>query len=73
MSNYCGECRFDVKKKTGPNACPFNALYWDFLARHRDKLGANPRLAPVYRTWGKMEEGRQRELRKSAAAFLQEL
>jgi deoxyribodipyrimidine photolyase-related protein len=35
MSDYCGSCRYKVKKRTGPDACPFNALYWDFLARHR--------------------------------------
>ncbi|MEM9378219.1 MAG: cryptochrome/photolyase family protein, partial [Pseudomonadota bacterium] len=26
MSNYCGGCRYDVKQKTGPDACPFNPL-----------------------------------------------
>ena len=37
MSDYCGGCRYDVKQRTGPNACPFNALYWDFIARHREQ------------------------------------
>ncbi len=22
MSNYCGPCRYDVKQRTGPDACP---------------------------------------------------
>lgn len=51
MSDYCASCRYDVSKRTGEDACPFNALYWDFLARHRDKLGSNRRLAMPYRTW----------------------
>ena len=31
MSDYCRSCRYDPKVKTGPDACPFNALYWIFL------------------------------------------
>lgn len=54
MSDYCGGCRYDVKDRTGPDACPFNSLYWDFLARNRERLGSNPRLAQAYRGWDRM-------------------
>ena len=27
MSNYCSSCGYDVKARTGPRTCPFNALY----------------------------------------------
>ncbi|UUX48573.1 cryptochrome/photolyase family protein [Nisaea acidiphila] len=70
MSDYCGACRFDVKQKTGDSACPFNYLYWDFLARNRDKLDGNPRLGPVYRTWDRMTADKQASYRESAAEFL---
>ncbi len=73
MSDYCSECRFDVKQRTGPDACPFNALYWDFLDRNKDKLGDNNRLAMPYRTWDKMDENTQRDIRDSAATFLNHL
>jgi (6-4)DNA photolyase len=43
MSNYCGSCLYDVKQRTGSKACPFNALYWDFIARHRKKIGRESR------------------------------
>ena len=45
MSDYCGDCRFDRKQRVGDDACPFTTLYWDFLARHRDKLGGVRRMA----------------------------
>jgi deoxyribodipyrimidine photolyase-related protein len=45
MSDYCGDCRFDRKQRTGPDACPYTTLYWDFLARHADRFGKNPRMA----------------------------
>lgn len=70
MSNYCKNCIFDVKKKTGSDACPFNALYWDFLDRNRAQLQRNPRLGPVYRTWDKMTSPKQAEYLDSAKAFL---
>ena len=38
MSDYCGHCRYDVKQRVGEDACPFNALYWDLLARHETRF-----------------------------------
>jgi deoxyribodipyrimidine photolyase-related protein len=45
MSDACRSCRYDPKQRTGPDACPYTTLYWDFLARHADVFAANPRLA----------------------------
>ncbi|MFZ5745078.1 MAG: cryptochrome/photolyase family protein [Pseudomonadota bacterium] len=73
MSNYCGTCRYNVKLKTGPAACPFNALYWHFLDRNVDKLGRNIRLANPYATWRRMSEEKRTEYLASAEAFLQQL
>ncbi|MEA9563035.1 MULTISPECIES: cryptochrome/photolyase family protein [unclassified Xanthomonas] len=49
MSDYCSGCRYQRKARTGARACPYNALYWDFLARQRPLLGTNERLAMPYR------------------------
>ena len=70
MSDHCGNCRYSVSKKTGEGACPFNALYWDFLARNEDMLKGNPRMGQMYATWSRMGEDKQREYRDSARAFL---
>ncbi|WAH63127.1 cryptochrome/photolyase family protein [Xanthomonas hortorum] len=49
MSDYCGGCKYQRKARVGAQACPYNALYWDFLARQRTLLHANERLAMPYR------------------------
>jgi deoxyribodipyrimidine photolyase-related protein len=73
MSDYCGHCRYDVTKRVGEDACPFNALYWDFLARHRGKIGDNRRLRMPYRTWDKQSPPAQTATLAQAAAFLEAL
>lgn len=45
MSDYCGDCRYDHRARVGDDACPFTTLYWDFLARHREVLEGNHRMA----------------------------
>jgi deoxyribodipyrimidine photolyase-related protein len=44
MSDYCAACRYDPKKATGDDACPFTTLYWDYLSRNRVRLQGNPRM-----------------------------
>jgi deoxyribodipyrimidine photolyase-related protein len=53
---------------TGETACPFNALYWDFFARNRNKLEANQRLPFVYTTWDKFSPDRQTGIKDQAAS-----
>ena len=45
MSDYCGSCAYDRRKRTGPDACPFTTLYWAFLDRHQERFAASPRMA----------------------------
>ena len=70
MSDYCGGCRYKVSERTGPEACPFNYLYWDFVSRNEALLARNPRTSQVVRAWRKLEPDRQMAVRKSAARFL---
>ena len=73
MSDYCAGCKYDVKVKTGPGACPFNYLYWDFIARHRELVKANPRMAQMVRGWDQFSADRQAEVKADAARFLSQL
>ncbi|MFF5176116.1 cryptochrome/photolyase family protein [Micromonospora sp. NPDC000089] len=45
MSDYCGGCRYDPRNRVGPDACPFTAGYWAFLARNRGRIPGNARMA----------------------------
>ena len=73
MSDYCGDCAYDVKAKTGTDACPFNLLYWAFLDRHRARFEKNPRMANMYRTWDKLDADRRAATLSQAQDFLHRL
>jgi deoxyribodipyrimidine photolyase-related protein len=73
MSDYCRGCAYDVKAKAGPKACPFNYLYWDFIARHHDRLKGNPRMGQMVRSYDRFSEDRKAEIASDAAAFLSRL
>jgi deoxyribodipyrimidine photolyase-related protein len=73
MSDYCGHCRYKVKEKTGPDACPFNALYWNFIATHQDRFSANPRMAQMVRAYQRFDAQAQKDILTQAAAFLSRL
>ena len=59
-----------IKQKTGEQACPFNYLYWDFIARHKSQLSSNQRLAMIYNTWQKMPDKKKDAILDSAQQFL---
>lgn len=70
MSNFCDHCPYDVSQTTESNACPFNALYWDFMARNQDKLKQNHRLPYVYATWEKFGSQKQKAIHTKAAEII---
>jgi deoxyribodipyrimidine photolyase-related protein len=70
MSDYCGKCHYDVKDAVGERACPFNALYWDFMARHAERFAGNQRMSMTLRTLERMDPARVQALRDRAGKFL---
>ncbi len=73
MSNYCGGCAFDVKQRTGTKACPFNALYWDFISHHRETISSNPRMGQMVRTYDKFADDERARITESAKRILANL
>jgi deoxyribodipyrimidine photolyase-related protein len=73
MSDYCKGCRYSPKLATGDDACPFNYLYWDFVARQEDRLRGNPRMGMVYRNLERMDPERLAAMRTLADRARQDL
>jgi deoxyribodipyrimidine photolyase-related protein len=73
MSDYCKGCLYNVNEKTGPTACPFNYLYWDFMIRNYDVLHKNPRLGMAYNSLRKMTPEKLEDIKVSAENFFKTL
>lgn len=73
MSDYCKTCHYDKKQKVTEQACPFNALYWNFFERNEAKLGRNPRLGMVYRQLQKMPGEQRMALQERSQMILQNI
>jgi deoxyribodipyrimidine photolyase-related protein len=72
MSDYCKGCQYDKKLREDTptkQACPFNALYWDFHVKHADKLSANPRIGMVYQQLKRMDASKIVALQTQAASL----
>jgi len=66
MSNYCAGCRYDPGQRTGPSACPFTTLYWDFLLRHEKRLARNQRMAMQVKNLARLTETDRLVIREHA-------
>lgn len=73
MSDYCRGCRYDPARASGERACPFTTLYWDFLARHRQRLESHPRLGAQVRNLDRKSAAERTEIACSAADWRQRL
>lgn len=51
QGDHCANCAFTPGKVTGEGACPYNSLYWRFVARHGERWSSNPRMALPLRNW----------------------
>jgi len=73
MSDYCKGCSYKVSKKNGPEACPFNYLYWDFMIRNKSQLKKNPRLGMSYRTLERMGPEKEKAVKEDSTRFFKTL
>jgi deoxyribodipyrimidine photolyase-related protein len=56
--------------KIGPDACPFNYLYWNFFAQHEARFAKNPRVGMMLKTWQKKSAAEQDQICMEAETFL---
>ena len=73
MSDYCKGCAYDPKQTFGERACPFNALYWDFIDRNQSRFAGNVRMALPVRAWQGRDAAWQSEVRERAGTLLERL
>ncbi len=68
MSNHCSGCPYDPAQSTGPKACPYTTLYWDFLMRHEALLKKNPRMAMQLKNLARLEAPAREAITAQATA-----
>lgn len=73
MSNYCKSCKYKVKDKLGEDACPFNYLYWQFVADYKDVFSQNGRVGFMVNTYDKKSEEEKNQIAESSEAFIKNL
>ncbi len=73
MSDSCKSCSYAVTKKNGPQACPFNYLYWNFLIENEDSLRGNHRLGMIYKSLDRMGEEKRHAVHADSQRFFAEI
>ena len=73
MSNYCKNCSYKVSLKNGPNACPFNYLYWNFLIKNKDLLSKNQRMSMIYNVLAKFDKEKLDSIKSDSKKFLENI
>ncbi len=71
MSNYCSGCRYNPAESTGPTACPFTTLYWDFLLQHEPAMRKNQRMVMQVRNLTRLDETKRDAIRTQASQLRQ--
>jgi len=71
MSNYCKDCHYKVSKKTGEDACPFNALYWNFIDEKQDFFKDNQRMSMMLSLLHKMDKDLLQEYKERAQHIIE--
>ena len=73
MSNYCQKCCYDPNILTGNRACPFNALYWDFMARHAHELQKYQRMNYMLSTWNQFPTEKKEAIQQEAKSIFSKM
>jgi deoxyribodipyrimidine photolyase-related protein len=69
MSDYCHNCYYNKSDRTSEKACPFNYFYWDFIARHQEKLKSLGRMNLILGNLKKIPETELKTMQQLANQF----
>ncbi len=69
----CRDCRFDPRRGTGEDACPFTTFYQEFLDRHRERFSTNPRMRPMMSDLERLDPNEIEAVRERARELREEL
>ena len=70
MGNYCENCSYDKKKRTGKSACPFNSLYWNFLEEKKEYFFKNNRMVMMLRLLDKIPSDEIKDIKERASSII---
>lgn len=56
MSDFCADCVYNPKHRTGEDACPYTAGYWAFLHHNRSTLERNHRMRQPVRGLDRLDD-----------------
>ena len=73
MSTHCKSCRYDVRSRTGEDACPFNTFYWDFLLRTQRRFAKNNRMTMMLKNLERMSGEEKKRIANRAERLREEL
>ena len=73
MSNYCSDCKYEPETRVGVNACPMTTLYWNFLDKHEETFGSNPRTVLMVKNLQRMTPELRAGVRERAGEMLADL
>jgi deoxyribodipyrimidine photolyase-related protein len=71
MGNYCSGCFYSHSTKTGDKACPFNALYWNFLDDKKDHFKDNNRMAMMMSLLKRKDAIELQKIKEKAADIIE--
>ena len=66
MGAPCARCRYRPAERTGPRACPYTTLYWDFLMRHEALLARHPRMVMQVKNLARLNDDQRAAIRAQA-------
>jgi deoxyribodipyrimidine photolyase-related protein len=73
MSNNCSKCHYNVKEKFGEKACPFNALYWNFLDEKKEYFKGNQRMGMMLNLLNKMNPEEIHKIKSKANTIIEDM